>query len=584
MTFMDPLRVRRIFTAFLLLVGFALVLFRLFNLQVLQAGELAVKAERQHEKAITLQGGRGTIYDRQGKVLAINVEVPSVFGVPTSLEDPAPVARQLGRVLHVRPDEIEKKLKQDRSFVWIARKVDPEQGRRLQRMPLEGIGLVLEGRRYYPKGTLLSHVIGFAGMDGEGLEGIERRYDSYLRGEKQTVVLQRDALGRTVFPKGLLQQGPSSGHSVVLTIDETIQYIAEKELEEAVTASRAKGGTVIVMEPRTGAILAMALVPTFDPNSFGSLYADRWRNRAVTDVYEPGSTLKVLLAAAALEDRVMEPQTILFGERGSMTVGNTVIHDHDPSGWMTFAQVLERSSNIGAVKTALALGPERLSRVLRAFGFGERSEIDLPGEAAGLVRDTRSWGRRSLASIAMGQEVAVTPVQLTAALSAVANGGWLMKPHVVAEIRDAKGQTVFQASPLVRRQPISAGTAQKLTRILEGAVTRGTGKSAAVSGYRVAGKTGTAQKVDPRTGTYSTTLFIGSFVGFVPAEDPRLCILVVIDEPQTQSWGGVVAAPVFRRVAEQVLPYLGVTPKEPVRVALAQAETIGAHRAGRAGR
>ncbi len=583
MTVVDPLRVRRIVAALLLLAGFVIVLFRLFNLQVLQAGELTLKAERQHEKAITLQGGRGTIYDRRGKVLAINLEVPSVFGVPTSLEDPTPVARELGRVLHVRPDEIEKKLKQERSFVWIARKVDPEQGRRLQRRPLEGIGLVLEGRRYYPKGTLLSHVIGFAGMDGDGLEGIEHRYDSYLRGEKQMVVLQRDALGRSVFPKGFTEQGPSSGHSVTLTIDETIQYIAEKELEEAVAASRAKGGTIIVMEPRTGAVLAMALVPTFDPNSLGSLYADRWRNRAVTDVYEPGSTLKVLVAAAALEDKVMEPQTILFGERGSMTVANTVVHDHDPSGWMTFAQVLERSSNIGAVKTALALGPDRLSRVLRAFGFGERSEIDLPGEAAGLVRDSRSWGRRSLASIAMGQEIGVTAVQLATALSAVANGGWLMKPHVVAEIRDGKGKAVYQASPQVRRQPISEGTAQKLTRILEGAVSRGTGKSAAVSGYRVAGKTGTAQKVDPRTGTYSTTLFIGSFVGFVPAEDPRLCILVVIDEPQTEAWGGVVAAPVFRRVAEQVLPYLGVTSQAPVRVALAEGESIGVRRAGRAG-
>ena len=569
MTLSDPYRSRRIVAAFVLMLGFAIVLFRLFTLQVLQAAELTVKAERQHRKAVTVEGERGAIYDRRGKVLAINVEVPSVFGVPASLDDPSAVARDLGRVLHVRVDEIEKKLKQERSFVWIARKLDPEQGRRLEGMPLEGIGMVMEGRRFYPKGPLMSHVLGFAGMDGQGLEGIERRYDPYLRGEKQMVVLQRDALGRTVFPKGLNEQGPAAGHSVTLTIDEVIQYIAEKELEEAVAASGAKGGIVIVMEPRTGAILAMALTPRFDPNAVRAISADRWRNRVLTDAYEPGSTMKVFVAAAALEEKVMTPGTLVFGEYGRLAVANTVIHDHDKSGWMTFAQVLQRSSNIGMVKTAQTLGDNRVHRYLRAFGFGERTEIDLPGETPGLVKEPRDWGRRSLASIAIGQEIGVTPLQLITAVSVIANGGWLMKPYVVSEIRDGGGQVVFRAVPQVRRRPISPETAQALTGILESAVLRGTGSLSAIPSYRVAGKTGTAQKVDPETGVYSPTLFVGSFAGYVPADDPRLAILVVIDEPQVESWGGVVAAPVFRRVAEQALPYLGVSSQQPVKLALA---------------
>lgn len=563
-----PYRGRRIVAALVLLSGFAVILFRLFNLQILQAAELTVKADRQHRKAVSVQGPRGSIYDRHGKVLAINMDVPSVFGVPASLDDPSGVARDLSPVLRVKAGEIEKKLKQERSFVWIARKLDPEQGRRLERMTLEGIGVVMEGQRFYPKGPLLSHVLGFAGMDSQGLEGVERRYDPYLRGEKQMVVLQRDALGRTVFPRGLRDQVPSAGHNVILTIDEVIQYIAEKELEEAVIATRAKGGIVIVMEPRTGAILAMAVNPRFDPNTVQRISADRWRNRALTDSYEPGSTMKIFVAAAALEEKVMEPGTLIYGENGRLVVAKTIIHDHDKLGWMTFAQVIQRSSNIGSVKTAMALGEERLYRWLRAFGFGERTEIDLPGEVAGLVKEPRDWERRSLASVAIGQEIGVTPLQLVTAVAAIANGGWLMKPYTVSEIRDGKGRLVAQVSPQVRRQPISPESVHTLSRILEGVVTHGTGSKAAVPGYRVAGKTGTAQKIDPKTGAYSSNLSVGSFVGYVPAEDPRLAIVVVIDEPQTEAWGGVVAAPVFRRVAEQAIQYLGVSSQEPVKLAM----------------
>jgi cell division protein FtsI (penicillin-binding protein 3) len=566
---MGPSRSRRYLLLLLLLAGFGIILFRLVTLQVLQAAELTARADRQHQKSVTLEGARGTVTDRHGKVLAMNMEVPSIFGVPTSLDSPTNAARSLSPVLRIRRDEIEKKLRQDKHFVWLARKVEPEQGQRLEQLSIDGIGMVMEGRRFYPKGPLLAHVLGFVGMDGLGLEGLERRYEVQLHGEKRVTILQRDALGRTVFPKGLREQVPAPGHALTLTIDEVIQYIAEKELEEAVNNAHAKAGTIIVIEPQSGAILAMAVSPRFDPNTVASLTADRWRNRALTDTYEPGSTMKVVVAAAALEEKVMMPGSMVFGENGRMTIANTTIHDHEKLGWMTFAQMIQKSSNIGAAKTGMLLGEQRMYRYLQAFGFGQRTDVDLPGEVGGLLKSPREWGRRSLASISMGQEVGVTPLQMVSAVSAIANDGVLMKPYVVSEVRDQKGQLLKNILPHVRRRVVSPDTARTLTTILEGVVTNGTGMKAAISGYRVAGKTGTAQKVDPRTGTYSSSLSVGSFVGFVPADAPRLAMIIVIDEPQGEAWGGVVAAPVFRRVGEQVLTYLGVPRDDQVKIAMA---------------
>jgi cell division protein FtsI (penicillin-binding protein 3) len=568
-----PFRGRRIVVACGLTVAFILVIVRLVNLQVLQAAELTVKADRQHQKNVTLEGARGTIYDRNSKVLAMNMEVPSVFGVPASLGNPGLTARNLSPILHVKATELEKRLKQEKHFVWLARKLEPEQGRRLERLSLDGVGVVMEGRRFYPKGPLLSHVLGFAGMDDRGLEGVELRYEQYLRGEKRVVVLQRDALGRAVFPKGLNEEGAVAGHSLTLTVDEVIQYIAEKELDEAVSRSNAKSGTIIVMNPNTGAVLAMAVSPRFDPNTVAALAPDRWRNRALTDTYEPGSTMKTVIAAAALEEKVMTPGSMIYGENGQLSIANTVIHDHERSGWMTFAQMIQKSSNIGAAKVGMALGEWRVFDYLKEFGFGDKTGIDLPGETGGLLRGPRQWGKRSLASISMGQEIGVTPLQMVTAVSAIANGGVLMKPYVVSEVRNAKGQLVAQTAPQAKRRIISADTARTLTTLLEGVVTSGTGGKAAIPGYRVAGKTGTAQKVDPRTGAYSSTLLVGSFLGYVPAEEPRLAMIVVIDEPRGEGWGGVVAAPVFRRVGEHVLNYLGVAVDEPVKLAMAGVES-----------
>ncbi|MGC3973006.1 MAG: penicillin-binding protein 2 [Nitrospira sp.] len=566
-------RGRRVLVACGLSGAFILVIVRLVNLQVMQSAESTVKADRQHQKNVTLEGARGTIYDRNSKVLAMNMDVPSVFGVPASLGNPGAAARNLSPILHVKATELEKKLKQEKHFVWLARKLEPEQGRWLERLGLDGVGVVMEGRRFYPKGPLLSHVLGFAGMDDRGLEGVELRYEQYLHGEKRAVVLQRDALGRAVFPKGLNEEGAAAGHSLTLTVDEVVQYIAEKELDEAVTRSNAKSGTMIVMDPRSGAVLAMAVSPRFDPNTVSALAPDRWRNRALTDTYEPGSTMKAVIAAAALEEKVMTPGSMIYGENGQFAIANTIIHDHEKAGWMTFAQMIQKSSNIGAAKVGMALGEWRVFDYLKEFGFGDKSGIDLPGETAGLLRGPRQWGKRSLASISMGQEVGVTPLQMVTAISAIANGGVLMKPYVVSEIRNGKGQLVAQNMPQAKRRVISADTARTLTTLLEGVVTNGTGTKAAIPGFRVAGKTGTAQKVDPRTGKYSSTLLVGSFLGYVPAEDPRLAMIVVIDEPRGEGWGGVVAAPVFRRVGEQVLNYLGVAVDEPVKLAMAGLES-----------
>ncbi|MEQ1681915.1 MAG: penicillin-binding protein 2, partial [Nitrospira sp.] len=545
------------------------VLFRLVTLQVLQAAELSAQANRQHQKTVSLEGARGTIVDRHGKILAMNVEVQSVFGVPNTVDSPLKTARQLSPILHVKTDELERKLRQDRRFVWLARKLDPEQGRRLDRLSLDGIGVVMEGRRFYPKGPLLAHVLGFSGMDGEGLEGVEHRYEPYLHGEKRMMVLQRDAFGHTVFPKGMMERSPTPGHSLTLTIDEVIQYIVERELEDAVGRARAKSGTMIVLDPKTGAVLAMAVSPRFDPNAVSALNPDRWRNRALTDAYEPGSTMKAMMAAAAIEERVVRPNTMVFGEHGRMTVANTVIHDHERLGWISFAQVIQKSSNIGAAKTGMALGEHRLYRYLQAFGFGQRTEIDLPGEGVGLVRDPKDWGRRSVASISIGQEIGVTPLQMVSAVAAIANDGMLMKPYVVSEIRDADNHILRQVPPQAKRRVISRETARSVTKILEGVVTDGTGTNAAIPGFRVAGKTGTAQKIDPRTGAYSASRFVASFAGYAPADNPQLAMIVVIDEPLGDTQGGAVAAPVFSRVGEQVLSYLGVPSDAPITLAMA---------------
>jgi len=544
-----------------LLLGFVIIGFRLFYLQVIQAEVGAHQARQQHQKTVVVQPDRGVIVDRQGHPLALNVDVASLYVRPPSLKDPKRTARSLAPVLQMPATHLRDLFTRSQPFVWVKRNVPEHLVQKLEAMNIHGLGLIREPHRFYPKGELVSHIVGFAGIDSQGLEGVELQYESYLRGEKNLVKYQRDALGRKISSsQNQNSTNLPTGYHLTLTVDEVIQFIAEEELAQALKRSGAKSGSIVMMDPLTGAILAWALHPTFNPNHFGEFSAQDWRNRAVTDPYEPGSTLKIVVAAAALEEHVMSPDTLIYGGEGQMAVAGTIVHDPAKTSWMTFSQAVAQSSNVGAIKVAMELGQDRVFEYLKAFGFGEKTEIDLPGESSGILREPITWSGRSLSSIAMGQEIAVTPIQMVVAMSVVANGGWLMTPYVVSSVLDSQGQAILTKEPQPKRRPISPETAGALARILESAVETGTGKRAKLAEYRAAGKTGTAQKIDSETGSYSSSKVIASFVGFAPVEQPRLTMLVVIDEPKIGNWGGEIAAPVFRKVAERVLPHLGVLP------------------------
>jgi cell division protein FtsI (penicillin-binding protein 3) len=559
-----------VFVIALMMAGFGVLLFRLVSLQVLNAEELSGKADRQHEKETILEAERGTIFDRQGQILAINVEVPSVYAIPALVNDSNAVASKLGKILGVNRHTIRHRLESKKNFVWIKRKINPDQVHHLKQLKLEGVGFLSESKRFYPKRHLLGQILGFAGLDNQGLEGIELKYDSSLKGERGWIIVERDAMGRSIFPKGLEYISPSRGKDLVLTIDEVIQHIAERELGTAMQQTSAANGSVIVMDPKTGAILAMAVQPSFNPNNIKRYNAKHWRNRTITDPFEPGSTFKIVAAAAALQEGATTPGELIYCEKGKMKMGGRFIHDHEKYGNLTFAEVIQKSSNIGTAKVAMRLGEEKLYRYIRMFGFGEKTGIDLVGESPGLVREPKRWSGRSLASIAFGQEISVTPIQLITAYAAVANGGWSVQPHIVSEVREPDGVALKRFSAEARRRVLNPETARGLAKILEGTVAKGgTGEKAALKGFSVAGKTGTAQKVDPDTKRYSSREFISSFVGFVPSDDPLLVILVVVDSPDGEAWGGSVAAPVFKRIAEQSLEYLGVLPSTSEHLVLA---------------
>ena len=567
-------RYRSAILCFGLMVCFGVIFVRLFFLQVIQAEEGADRARNQHHRSMMLEANRGIIADRNGKPLALNVEVPSVVADPTSISNPRLVAKKLAKALRIPISDILEQLKKKDSFVWIKRKLDPELAKAVQSLSLSGVNIMMEPRRSYPNDELLAHLMGFAGIDSQGLEGLEKQYDHYLSGEQRLVRFQLDALGRRISLMKSQEQSPTHGHRITLTIDEVIQYIAEQELETALKQSGTVRGTILVMDPTTGEVLAWALRPSFSPNQASDKYSDLWkmhkteevqelfRNHAATVPYEPGSTLKAFVAAAALEKGIVTPDEMVYGGDGEIPIAGTIVHDPAKSGWMTFSKALAQSSNVGIIKTAMELGEKNLFDYLRSFGFGEKTEIDLLGEADGILRPVSKWSSRSLASLAIGQEISVTPIQLVTAMSAVANGGWLLKPYVVSEIESPDGKKVFERLPQIRRRPISHGTAQTLTDMLVKVVEDGTGRRAFLPHYAVAGKTGTAQKIDSDTNAYSSSKFVGSFVGFVPADNPSLTILVVIDDLQSDQSGGAVAAPVFRKVAERVLHHMGVPPNK----------------------
>ena len=545
---------------------FAITSARAFYLQVIKKDQLVRLAEKQHQKIVALTPARGSIYDRNNAPLAVSIEMDSCFAEPRNIENIAETAAKLAPFLGMSREAVETKLNGSRNFVWLQRRMPPDLVQKIKELDIDGIGFVKETKRFYPNGEVAGHVIGFTGLDPDGLEGIELKYNSTILGSTGYLVTERDALGRDVAQKGTVVTKASKGENVTLTLDKNIQYITEKELAKAVTQSGAKGGMALVMEPQTGRVLAMANYPSFNPNAYFRYSPQDLRNKTIVDSFEPGSTFKVFLISSALEEKAVTPNDAFNCENGSYAIGGRVIHDTHKYGRLTVSDILKYSSNIGAAKIGGRLGQERLYSHLKDFGFGARTGIDLPGEAYGYLRDGGQWYGVELATISFGQGVSATALQLTVAISAVANGGQLMKPYLVEKISDENGVELEHTSPQVQRQVISPETAATMTRMMEGVTTEGgTGMNAAVEGFRVAGKTGTAQKVDPVTRGYSATKRTASFVGFVPADNPRLTILVVVDEPKTSPYGGVVAAPAFSAIAQQTLCYLKVPPDKSIK-------------------
>lgn len=540
-------------------IFFAAIFLRAFQLQILENDKLKKLALRQHRKTVNIQSKRGDIYDRNLKELAISIEVDSIYAQPGKVESPRVVSKALAPLLQMDKDELEKKLKSSGNFVWLKRQVDLNEEQRKIVAEFDGIGITKESRRYYPNRQLASNVIGFTGLDANGLEGVELHYDEMLKGVSRKFVSDKDAAGRLLVFEDLEKTVPVQGMVVELTVDKAIQYIAEKALKKAVDSSGAKGGTALVMDPSTGEILAMASVPTFDPNDFNTSTPKQWRNKAITDIYEPGSIFKLFLISAALEENVVKPTDSVYCENGSYRVADRVFHDHGSYGWLTVPQVIKYSSNIGSAKIGEKLGRNQLYRYLKAFGFGNKSGIDLPGEASGVLRPLNTWSSVTLETISFGQGVSASGLQLVTALSAIANGGFLMKPYIVKTVKDQNGAVVSETSPTIVRRVVSEETARKITSMMIGVTQEGgTGTKAALEEFEVAGKTGTAQKPDFKRGGYMEGAFMASFMGFVPARNPRLAILVSIDEPRGDYFGGSISGPVFKEIAKESLSYLGV--------------------------
>jgi cell division protein FtsI (penicillin-binding protein 3) len=533
---------------------------RLVYLQVSKHDWLTERAREQQLGAIETGFERGQLADREGRQLARSVETESIFVTLDEVKDIAYVseflARALGRDSGALVKQINEAKNDKRPFLWIARRVLPEQAERIAACPIAGIHSQREAKRFYPNGSLAAHVLGFVGIDNAGLAGIELYYNQKISGEPGKLFLERDSRGRAYQS---FEVPSKPGQNVILTIDQMIQYRAEQALAAAVARSNAKSGTAIVLDPHTGEILALANAPTFDPNQPGAAKSETRINQALEYVYEPGSTFKIVAYSAAIEKGLIKPDDKIDCQMGSITVAKRLIHDHHPFGLLTVAEALAKSSNVGAIKLGLKVGDSSMFDFIKLYGFGSRTGVELPNESVGILRSLKRWQPSSIGSIAMGQEISVTPLQVAAAFATVANGGIRVGPHLVREIRSANGATIYRPNPEQRRV-ISAATANALKGMLEGVTLNGTAKKAQLDGYSAAGKTGTAQKIDPRTRGYSKTKHVASFVGFAPVENPAVVIIVVIDEPAGVYHGGDIAAPVFREIAEQILPDLNVTP------------------------
>ena len=543
------------------------VVARLVQVQLVQNDHYTVRAQRQQERTLALNPVRGSILDAQGRVLAESVASESIYADPQSIPNRAAIAKKLATVrgLRMSASEIHARLRSRSAFVWIARQVPQEVADQVRRLGINGVDFIEEHRRAYPRGVLAANVVGYVGIDGDGLAGVEHSYDGHIRGKAGKVTVLKDARRGMYLVGGEGANRPVDGNDLVLTVDSVVQFIAEKALTGAVERHRAAGGAAIVMDARDGAILAMASLPSFDPNRFSEAGPAAWRNRAVQDSYEPGSTFKIVTAAAGLEEGIVTPSQMLDCGDGSIRIANVEIREHSGKRYqlLSFADVIAHSSNVGIIRVALALGERRLYDYVRRFGFGERTGIELPGEAIGLLRRPDRWSQVSSASIAIGQEMSATPLQVVRAMGVIANGGVRVEPRIVDRVVDADGRTILKPPQTPPVRVISERTAAVLNELLKGVVGHGTGSAAALEEHVVAGKTGTAQKATK--GGYSPDRVLASFVGYVPADRPRLVILVSVDEPRIGQYGGTIAAPAFREIAEATLRYLGVAPSIPQR-------------------
>ena len=560
-SFRNVVKVRLIVVSSLLLLFAVSLIARLANLQITQHKTLLAKSEKQpHHGNLKTYFGRGTIFDRNGNELATNLVVESVFVVPQEVRDRKYTSRVLASALGQNYDRVYKEVSSNKQFAWIKRKASTDEIIHLKKAALSGVRFRSEQKRFYPKRELAANVIGFVGTDDYGLAGIEQTYQEKLKGMVYSQPIKQDGRGRNIQNLGSLSRSNLGNYDLMLTLDEVIQFTAEYHLTKQVERYKADSGMAVVMNPNSGEIYAMANVPQFNPNNYNKFTPETRKNNTVVSSYEPGSIFKPIVAAAALDNGIAQPHDKFFCENGSFKIGGRNIGEasNHKYGSLSMQEIIAKSSNIGAIKIAQKLGKDSFYEYIRKFGFGEKTSIRLPGVSSGLLGKRKNWNERSLASISFGQEIAVTPLQMVVALSAIANGGTLMEPHIAkALMRD--GKIIKEIKPKIIRRVISEKTSRQMMEILKFVVENGTGKKAAIDGFEVAGKTGTAQKFITKTQSYSKTEFISSFIGYAPANNPQLAILVMIDNPKGRHWGGVVAAPVFVKIAEKSLRHLNVT-------------------------
>lgn len=549
------------FLFILFIIFYFLLIYRLYNIQVIQSNKFEEIAQQEHLTSFSIEGERGNIYDRNLKKLVVNVDVQSLFAIPPKIENPREAALKISLILNLETKEVLDKLNQKRPFVWIKRKLNETEVEEIKKLNLEGLDFLKESKRFYPQKYLASNLMGFVGIDNQGLEGLELFFDQELKGLPGLVVLERDASGDEI-PLSIKELNTHrDGNSIVLTIDEVIQYITEEALDKAFQKYKAKAGVAIVVEPKTGEVLAIAVRPSYDPNYFNKYALDLWRNLAITNTYEPGSTFKIVTIATALEEGLAKLDDQFYC-KGWTNYNGHIFHDIHQHGSQNLTDIVKNSCNIGVIQVGTRLEQKVFEKSIRRFGFGTLTEINLPGEVNGLIRSSKDWSKISLASISIGQEISVTPIQLIMAISAIANRGTLMKPLIVKEILDSNQNSVKVFKPKPVRQVVSVETALTMTKILEQVVIDGTGMEAKLDEYQVAGKTGTGQIFDFATGKYSNSAYTSFFVGYVPAENPKISILILLDQPKGSYYGGTVAAPVFKEIASKVLSYLSIPPNQ----------------------